>query len=190
MKNSRISTTISVKHSALLKKYVEKYGTQQSVLEHALENLDNTSQQGPKISREAQVVLRFWEDKTTRSLHKDLFLMIMGTADLKKIEAYLSHNKMLMPYTIEFYYQKPYKELSLTEVLDGLIVISRAGNWYDTYTYSDDGDHYMLKMYHSLGLNGSKFLLMLTENALNACDVSYESTLSERTIFMKVYKNG
>ncbi len=43
MKKYRVNTTISQKHHELLKEFVGKYGTQQKVLEHALESLKNNS---------------------------------------------------------------------------------------------------------------------------------------------------
>jgi len=40
MKKHRINTTISQEHYKLLKKHVEKHGTQQKVLEIAIEGLE------------------------------------------------------------------------------------------------------------------------------------------------------
>ena len=52
LKTHRISTTISQKHWELLKKHTEKFETQQKVLEHALESLENSSKQNPELTRE------------------------------------------------------------------------------------------------------------------------------------------
>ncbi len=55
MKKYRINTTISLKHHQILKRHAEKFGTQQSVLEHALESLENNlNHPSPELSPEAE----------------------------------------------------------------------------------------------------------------------------------------
>ena len=61
-------------------------------------------------------------------------------------------------------------------------------NWFDTIDYTDDDDHYTLLITHSLGLNNSKINRMVIESPLETYGVKVESTISEKTIFMKVYK--
>jgi hypothetical protein len=189
MKNTRISTTISSKHAALLKKHTAEHGTQQSVLEHALECLDDRTRQPSELSMEEQLIIRSWRDRLTRIIYKDIFSWLMDTADIQRLQSFCDNNKMYMAFTIELQYQKPFFELSLKEVLEGLLVQSSLCNCFDTYNYSDDGDYYSIKIYHSLGLNGSRYFLILTQNALDAYGARCESTVSERTVFMKVFKN-
>lgn len=58
LQNHRISTTISQKHWELLKKYAEKFETQQKALEHALESLENSSKQNPALTEEENLWMR------------------------------------------------------------------------------------------------------------------------------------
>ncbi|WP_230627865.1 hypothetical protein [Methanosarcina barkeri] len=60
MKKHRIATTISEKHWILLKKYGEKFETQQKALELALECLENNSKQCPKLTIKQNIWL-IWE---------------------------------------------------------------------------------------------------------------------------------
>lgn len=49
MSKRRVSTTISIKHWELLKKYTEKYETQQKVLELALESLEKEKEKQSSV---------------------------------------------------------------------------------------------------------------------------------------------
>jgi len=189
MKKTRISTTISSKHATILKRYLEKYGTQQSVLEHALDNLDNNSKQSPPLSPEEQLLRRFAADNSFRTVMNGAFLWLLATADFGLCEKLVEKEKP-MEYTLEFVHQKPLKDCSLTEVLDGLVLVLRMSNWYDTINYSDEGDYYMLRVYHSIGINGSKTSKMFGDSLFNTYGVKFESTMSEKTVFYKIYKKG
>jgi len=189
MKNTRISTTISLKHTTILKRYLEKYGTQQSVLEHALENLDNNSIQSPPLSPEEQLLRRFAADSSFRTIMSGAFLWLLATADFELCEK-LVENETPMVYTLEFVLQKPLKDCSLKEVMDGLVLVVRMSKWYDTFDYSDEGDYYMLKAYHSMGINGSKMSKMFGDNLFNTYGVKVETTIREKTVFFKIYKKG
>jgi hypothetical protein len=92
-------------------------------------------------------------------------------------------------YLVEFYYQRPLKECSLNEAIDGLTIGARASHFFETVDYRDDGDYYMLALTHSLGLNGSKTNLITFESLFKTYGVKVESTISEKTIFMKIFKN-
>jgi len=187
--NTRISTTISPKHFALLKKLAKVHGTQQKVLELALETFDKNAHQDPVMSPVELFVLHTWKDKLSCVVYKDLFSNLLKNADLNECEEWYKANKMCMAFAIEFFYQRPFKELSLREILDGLVSLASVSNMFDRFTYSDDGDHYMIKIYHSLGLNGSKYILFTVENIFDFCGVKYKTSVSEKTLFVKVYKN-
>jgi hypothetical protein len=49
-----------------------------------------------------------------------------------------------LEYVIEFFYQKPLKECSLKEILDGLVFNAKICHLFDAVNYTDDGDHYTL----------------------------------------------
>jgi hypothetical protein len=62
-------------------------------------------------------------------------------------------------------------------------------NWFDTVDCIDDGSHYARIITHCLGLNGSKLNLLTFESVFKTYGVKFESTVTEKMIFMKVFKN-
>jgi hypothetical protein len=188
LKKHRISTTISQKHWELLNKHVEKFETQQKVIELALESLENNSKQNPVSLWET----RFWMFvKSTKSvcfIIKDGLKLLIETADIELVKEFVIRNKPI-EYSIEFYFQKPLKEISLKEVMDGLVIVARMGNWFDSVDYTDEGGYYALMVTHSLGINNSKINLIMYENLFKTYNVRTESAISEKTIFTKIFKN-
>ena len=85
MKKYSLNTTISLKHHSLLKKYVEKCGTQQSVLEHALECLENTLNEGYELSPEEELWISYAGVNMACLVQKDFFKILMETADVERI---------------------------------------------------------------------------------------------------------
>jgi len=136
----RISTTISQKHWELLKKYSEKYQTQQKALELSLESLDGLEnlETCSKQSLESEWEKRSWMFiKSSRSMcfvQKAGLKLLIETADIERIKEFVIKNKPL-EYNLEFFYQKPLKECSLKEIMDGLVAITREGNWNETVDY-------------------------------------------------------
>jgi hypothetical protein len=189
LKTHRISTTISQKHWELLKKHTEEYETQQKVLELALESLENSSKQSPELTREERTWLTQRSMKTICSILKDSLKVLLETADIELFKEYLNKYKPL-EYTIEYYFQKPLKEMSLKEVLDGVVIMGDMSNWFDTIDYANDGNHYTLLITHSLGLNNSKLNRMGIESLFETYGAKVESTISEKTIFMKIFKTN
>ena len=188
LNNHRISTTISQKHWELLKKHAEKYQTQQKVLELALESLENSSKRNLASTSEE----RFWtcleSTKSICFIQKDVLKLLIETVDIKRLKEFASYNKPV-EYAIEFYFQKPLKECSLKEVIDGLVIISRKINWFETVDCTNDGGHYNLMITHSLGLNNSKTTMIIFENLFKTYGAKTESAISEKTIFMRIFKN-
>lgn len=188
MKKYRINTTISTQHYTLLKKYVEKYESQQSVLEHALESLENNSVQSHRLSPEDELWIRYTGVKSACLVQKEGLFWLMNTADIEQLQKIMTDQKPI-EYAIEFYLQKPLKECSLKEVVEGLVINSRMSHWFDTTDYTDDGDHYTVKITHSLGLNNSKMLEILDGSVFKTYGAKTEITISEKTFFMKIFKN-
>jgi len=188
LKTHRISTTISQKHWELLKKHTEELGTQQKVLELALENLENSSKQSPELTREEKIWLTQRSMNTTCIILKDNLKLLLETASFEMFNEYLANCKPL-EYTMEYYFQKPLKEISLKDLVKGVIIMGSMSNWFDTIDYTDNGTHYKLLITHSFGLNSSKLNKMAIERLLETYGARVESTISEKTIFMKVYKN-
>jgi hypothetical protein len=189
MQKRHIHTTLSLKHAQLLDKFGEKFGNKQKAIEFALENLENSSRQTPKLSSEQQLLLRMFEDNSFRTIFSGGFLWLLATADFELAKKLVDKEKP-MEYTLEFVYQKPLNDCSLLEVLDGLVLVSRMSKWYDTFNYSDEGVHYLLRAYHSMGINGSIMSQMFGDSLFNTYGVKFESTISEKTVFYKIYKNG
>lgn len=188
MQNHRISTTISQKHWELLKKYAEKYETQQKALELALESLENSSKQNPALTEEEKLCMRLIQAKLPCLIERDCLKLLIETADIELYRAFVTRNKPI-EYVIEQHFQKPLKECSLKEVFDGLVINCRISNWFDTVDYMDGGGHCMLKITHRLGYNASKIIGTLIESVFKTYGVKIESTISTGAIFMKVLKN-
>src|SRR5574341_529756 len=146
-KKFRISTTISAKHWVLLKKYTEKFETQQKALEFALENLENGVHNNA-LSPEDRVKLKYMEFKPVCHLHKDILLELFRTADYDRLGKLLVDMRVA-EYQLLLCYQKPLKDMSLKEVVDGIVVTSRAGNWLESIEYTDDGNCYTLIATHN-----------------------------------------
>ena len=190
MKNARISTTISMKHSALLKKQAEKYGSQQKALEHALEcqENENNSKTISNLSPEVEMANRIIQLKLVCLVEKQGFKHLLDNLNMERYLAILNNEKLLQ-YDLEVYYQKPLKECSLKEIMDAIVVNAKAGNWFESLKYIDDGDHYTLTMTHDMGLNCSKINEVLFETLFKSYGAKINSTISDRTLFVKIYKN-
>lgn len=190
MKKYRVSTTISLKHYAILKKHAEKYGTHQSVIEHAVENLDYSLRKGGTPSREEELWLRMCRELGTSlsAVHIDALKLMLETVDFNQLREYIARYKPV-EFTIEYIYQKPLKQCSLPELINGLVLNIKMQNMYETIDYTDEGDHYMLKLTHNLGLSASKMLLAMHESAFESYGARTESQISERSIFSKICKN-
>jgi hypothetical protein len=188
LKNNRISTTISSKHWAMLLKLAEEHGTQQKALELAIENLDSGPRSMHKPSLEEDAYTRVsTELKSICLLPREALKLLLDTADLDMVRCYIDEQTPL-EWTLEYNYQKPLKEFTLREVVDGIIFFGKMAHWFDTGTYTDDGEHYSLRISHSTGVNGSKVNQMLIESVFRKYGVETDSTISERSIFMKAFK--
>jgi len=190
MKKYRLSTTISPKHWSLLKKYSEKFETQQKALEHALESLDDRSLASNLLSEEDKVWYRISKDirMTKVLIQTDYFMMLLKTADIEPFKEYVAVHQPVA-FAIEYYYRKPLKECSLREVLDCILLNSRIMNIADNIDYKDKGDYYELIIIHSFGINMSKMHLIAHENAFGSYGVKFDCNYSERHVFFKIYKS-
>lgn len=122
-------------------------------------------------------------------VEKTGFKLLLETADNELLQEYFIRDKPV-ECAIESYFQKPLKECSLKEVIDGLVINSKTTNWFDTVGYTDDGDCYTLRMTHSLGLNASKLNIIAFKSLFKTYGVKTESTISPKTIFMKIFKTN
>ena len=188
MKKHRIATTISQRHWDLTKQ-VGKYKTQQKALEIALENLDNSSKQDPVLTDKEQVWLAILRDNLVVLYEKSCFKYLnRRTSDIECQKEFFKREKPV-EVSIEFFYKKPLSAMSLKEVLDGLVFNAKLSNWYDTVEYIDEDSHYTLVMLHNLGINCSKTTLLMVESVFDTYGVKTESTISPKSVFVKVFKN-
>jgi hypothetical protein len=190
MKKYRVNTTISQKHHTILKEYAEKYGTQQSVLEHALEGLKNNSNQSlglPPDEEELWMRLgRELKDLFTL-LQRDLTKQLFETADIERFREYVKNEKP-SEFGIEWYYNKPLKECTLKEIIDATVIKLKIQGGADAISCTDNGSHYTINYTHSLGINCSKMVVAMDESAFKSYGVKYETHFSERSVFFKVFK--
>jgi hypothetical protein len=124
MNKRRISTNISQKHWELLKKYVEKYGTQQKVLEVALENLDNNSKQSSEFTLEEKVLMDLIRHKVVCIMGKNILKLLIENTNIEQLQEYFIQHRAI-EFGIEYLFQKPLEEISLKEFVYGFVVNAR-----------------------------------------------------------------
>lgn len=115
---------------------------QQKTLELALESLENNELPGQKLSSQEQFWLQSEKLNVVCLLHKDIFYELIKIADCELLnELFMKHN--MGEYMIVMYYNKPLKECSLKEVMDGLMAVSNAAKVFDSVNYRDEDLHYI-----------------------------------------------
>ncbi len=187
---NHLHTTLSNKHFEVLKKYAEKFGTQQKALEFALESLENDEIRNSTQQKDGPIwVLTGKGTESACILHRDAFRTLLEGADVKRIIKIVKTQKMA-EHMISWYYQKPLKKCSLEEVMEGIIFFLKAAKIFDTINYIDDGNYYILKMIHGLDIRTSKMFNTFIESIFEAYEIKTESEISEKSLFMKVYKNS
>ncbi len=93
-------------------------------------------------------------------------------------------------YQLLLCYQKPLKDMSLKEVVDGVIITSRAGNWLESIEYMDDGNYYTIIATHNAkDTNVSKMFEIFFGTLFESYGVKTESTATEHSLFMKIFKD-
>lgn len=188
MKNHRISTTISEKHWVLLHKFSEKYQSQQKTLEVALENLENSSKQIPELTQEEKLWMRLKKEKFVCVLEKNAFRILLENANIEPLQEYFIQHR-IMELSIELFFQRAMKDLTLKEVIDGIVSTGKLVNWLDTVDYMEDENNYTLVMTHSFCPNVSELLVTAIEHMFKTCGVKVEITDSSSTIFIKIFKS-
>ncbi len=189
MKKHIVHTTISEKHWELLKKHTKEFESQQKVLEFALENMEKNSNNIPPQTPEEQLWNRIGREvKSVCIIEKEFFKLVCETADTERLAEYINCHKQI-EYVLEYYYQKPLKECSLKEVMDGIVINSRTANWFETVNYTDDGNCYTLKITHNLNLNNSIINKLLLESLFRTYGAKIKIEISERSLFVKIFKS-
>ncbi|HEY9245449.1 MAG TPA: hypothetical protein VIO11_01240 [Candidatus Methanoperedens sp.] len=191
MNKHRINTTISAKHREILKRHTEKYGSQQKVLEAALESLENGSNQYP-LSPEEDYLLE---------LHRKFGfnICVLSKTMVKESLKFGGFDRMikkadeinLLETQIVIFCKKPLRECSLREIMEAIFHSLKLGNIYDIVEYEDHDNFYLLRITHYLNFGGDtqKSLKLAYDKFFDKCGVKTESELSENNLFMKIYKN-
>lgn len=189
MKKIRTNTTISPKHYALLEKHTQEFKTKQKVIEHALECLENNTNQNAKLSPEEKLWISLANATMVCLVQKDYLKTIMETADMDRLQEYTKREKPF-EFEVELSLDKPLKECNLEEILNMLVINHKMCHVCDTVDYIDNEDHYLYKITHSLGLNHSKAAQIMYESLFKTYGVKYESSVSEKTVFVKIFKES
>jgi hypothetical protein len=191
MKKHRINTTISQEHYKLLKKHVEKHGTQQKVLEIAIDGLENNSKQYSSLSIEEEIWMRVGREikDLLMIFNKNTAKMLLETADMERFREYINDQKPL-EFTCEWYYNKPLKECSLQELIDGIILGMNVLGPNDTINHTEDDDCHMIIITNNLGINLAKLMVMEFESLLKSYGVKAETHFSKRAVFLKIFKRS
>jgi len=58
------------------------------------------------------------------------------------------------------------------------------------WSYSDNDYHYNIILNHDMGFNNSKWLKIMIENLFKTYGVKAEIRISERSVFINVFKNS
>lgn len=190
MKKYRINTTISQDHHAILKKHVEDFGTQQRVLEHALDTLEKKLLPDVVLTPEDKVWLRIGQEikDLQMFLQKDFIRLLFETADIEKISEYFDKERPT-EFSLEWYYSKPLQECTLQEIIDALILKIRIQGGIDTVNCKEEENWYNINMTHNMGINCSRIMVIMHENLFKNYGVKCDSIFSERSVFHRVFKN-
>ncbi len=191
MRKNRICTTISARHWGLLRKHLEKFMTQQKVLEAALEKLEESSSRDSELRSDEKL----WNDmgKELRHnlciIHKDVIKEVFKSGGFERM-AKKSAEMNLMEFQVIFSCKKPLKECNLMEIMEGIVQSYRLVNIFDTIEYEDLGNYYLLIIFYNLDIGTCTMNIMSGfEKLFRKCGVKTESELSENHFFMKIYKN-
>lgn len=190
MKKYHVHTTLSQKHMELLRKLSEKYDTQQKVLELALESFANESKRTPELTKEMEFWMRIGSNVGLACMiQREGLKDLMRTADAESYSEFV-RNQNPVAQAIEYYWQKSAEVLTLKEIVEGFLINLKVANWFDMVDHSDDGDHYTIKLFHSLGLNNSLISQVICESTFNSFGYKCETSITDRSLFVKINKNS
>ncbi len=187
MDKYRLSVNISLRHYNLIKKHMKKYETQQKVIEAALENLNARSDDITVLSEEDKFRLKMRKTGAVCIISRDSYRVLLESLNTDDFKDYIAERKPL-EFIMEVYYEKPLGDCSLTEVLDLLVRFHKIMNAVDYVAYTDDGDHYTIKIIHDMGINRSRMLKIFYESLFKTYGTYVNYTISERSLFIKIFK--
>ena len=168
---------------------MEKYGTQQKAIENALENLEKNFNLSQELSREEKLWLGFHrEGKGILTIFpNELTRILIETADMEYFREYI-HKVKQTEAALNYYYDKPLKDFSLHELIEGIMLNIKLQGSSDTLKYTEENEYYKIYLTHRLGINVSKSLKIMNESVFDSYGAKYETHLTERSVFFKIYK--
>jgi len=134
-----------------------------------------------RVGREIKDLLMIFNKNTAK--------MLLETADMERFREYISDQKPL-EFTCEWYYNKPLKECSLQELIDGIILGMNVLGPNDTINHTEDDDCHMIIITNNLGINLAKLMIMEFESLLKSYGVKAETHFSKRAVFLKIFKGS
>lgn len=172
----------------MLDMQLEKHGTQRNVLENALEILEH-GEDIKEFSEEEETWLGMYSEISSvlTILPWGLGKLLLETADLEEFEDYICNMKHVES-VLEYHFKKPLSEFTIPELIHGVVLNIKMQNSTDTLKVEEYHDHHMIYLTHRLGINCSNCLVIMNGSVFDTAGVSYETKISERSVFFKIYK--
>ncbi|MEM2924555.1 MAG: hypothetical protein QXJ68_02555 [Methanocellales archaeon] len=146
----RLSTTISIKHYEILKKYENKYKSKKGVIEKALELLERQSV--PELSRQNELWSRMGKELDVACFPRYTVELVMAG----RYEEAIKNN--YLPFYLEWYYQKPLHKLNLEQILYAFKEIFEASNIFKSIaTQQVDKNNFRVVGYIGMNYETSEF---------------------------------
>lgn len=188
MVKRRINTTVSAKHWEILRKHAAKFESQQKALELALDCLENREFSGQELTPIERIWLYTEKLNVVCLVHRDIFYELFKIADSELLhELFMKYN--MAEYMIVMFYNKPLRECSLKEIMDGLMVVSNAAKVFDSINYQDEDTHYLIKINHSARtIKFSISIKILLISLFRSYGLNIDCDISESSVFSKVPK--
>lgn len=188
MRKYRVGTTISKKHHELLLKHVETFGTQQKVLEHALESLANEKDHVTELTREEELWHRMYSIKDMFTLITSEYAKILfDTVNMEQLKEYIEEEKP-MEFLIEWYYNKPLHELNLHELIDGIILTVKIHTPLVVATYGEHREYYSIDLKNNISSIYSNTLLIMYESVFRSYGIESKSQYRGRSTYFEIQK--
>jgi hypothetical protein len=187
MKKHRVNTTISQEHYEILKESAKEYGTQQKVLEHALDNLKKDSTD--KLSPQLELWMRIGKEirNTIIFVQKDLGTLLFETIDFHRFQEYIQRGAPVK-FGVEWYYNKPLEQCTLPEIVKYIMVLLDIQGGADTISCTENDELYQINYTHNMKINTSRVIKIMIESLLESYGAKYETDYSQRNVFFKIYK--
>jgi|Deesub1362A_J573_1020465.scaffolds.fasta_scaffold00735_11 hypothetical protein len=147
----RLSTTLSKEYFDTLEKYAKKFGTQKSVIEKALDLLDQ--RYNPFRERTDEIIWsKLREELDHLSISRTFLIhLIKGEFDTAAVDN-------ASEYLVSWYLKKPVRDATLGELLDGVKKMYEASNHFKRIEYIKRDGEFVVTFWHFMGMEYSRFM--------------------------------